>query len=171
MTPEEFVINYYSFAKASSAKSGISAIAMLAQAAWESGWGKSAPGNMLFGIKASMSLPENKRQLITTTEYLRKPDVQFPEVISVTKMSNGLYKYKIKDWFRKYDSPEESFTDHSNFFLLNKRYAVALTVKHDPYLFIDEIAKAGYATDPTYADSLKKVAEMIARKIEKLRLV
>lgn len=171
MTPEQFVIAFYSFAKASSAKSGISAIAMLAQAAWESGWGKHAPGNMLFGIKASMNLPENKRQLITTTEYLRKPDVKFPEVISVTRMSNGLYRYKIKDWFRKYDTPEESFTDHSNFFLQNKRYAEALKVKHDPYLFFDAIAKAGYATDPTYADSLKKVASMISKKIEALKLV
>lgn len=171
MTPEQFVISFFSFAKASAAKSGISHIAMLAQAAWESGWGKHAPGNMLFGIKASMSLPESKRQLITTTEYLRKPDVKFPEVISVTRMSNGLYKYKIKDWFRKYDTPEESFTDHSNFFLQNKRYAEALKVKHDPYLFIDAIAKAGYATDPTYAKNLKQVAEMIQKKIEKLKLV
>ncbi|MGL5262334.1 MAG: glycoside hydrolase family 73 protein, partial [Bacteroides sp.] len=88
---------------------------------------------------------------------------KFPEVISVTKRADGKYNYKVKDWFRRYDTPEESFTDHANFYLSNPRYAKALEVKEDPRRFADEIAKAGYATDPNYAKTLKSIIGTIER--------
>lgn len=84
--------------------------------------------------------------------------------MSITKRTDGKYLYRVKDWFRKYETPEESFTDHANFFFKNKRYAKALEVKHDPYKFAEEVAKAGYATAPNYANTLKSVIE----KIEKM---
>ncbi|MGL4596108.1 MAG: glucosaminidase domain-containing protein, partial [Bacteroidia bacterium] len=64
-------------------------------------------------------------------------------------------------------TPEECFTDHTKFFFDNKRYKAALAVRQDPYKFIDEIAKAGYATAPDYAVMLKKVAAMIEKNIPK----
>jgi len=67
--------------------------------------------------------------------------------------------------FRKYDTAEESFTDHAKLFLTNKRYAKALQVKTDPYKFAEEVAKAGYATAPNYADSLKT----LIKEIEKVK--
>lgn len=166
MKPTDFITEYLPHAKQTEEKSGISALVILAQAALESGWGDSAPGNMFFGVKASKDTPAEKKQLITTTEYLKTPDARFPEVISVTPMPNGKFKYKIKDWFRKYDTPEECFTDHANFFISNSRYAEALKVKHDANLFADAIAKAGYATDPNYADSLKSVIKSIQSRLK-----
>lgn len=164
LTPKQFVKSYLPFAKQSEDKTGISARFILAQAALETGWGTSAPGNMFFGVKANVNrVPEEKRQLVTTKEVLSRSDVAFPLLISVTPMNNGKYLYVVKDWFRKYDSPEESFTDHARFFLDNKRYAKALEVKDDPYRFADEVAKAGYATSPDYA----KVLKSIIRTIEK----
>ena len=165
MTPKEFVTKYLSYARETESKTGISAISVLTQAALESGWGRSAPGFMFFGMKASKNTPENKRQLLTTTEYLKKPDATFPEILSVTKQANGLYKYRVKDWFRKYDSPEECFTGHAQFFFKNKRYAKALEVKSDPDKFFEEIAAAGYATAPGYADTLKNIARTIQNNI------
>lgn len=50
---------------------------------------------------------------------------------------------------------------HVNFFFQNPRYSAALAVKSDPYQFIDEIAKAGYATVPDYAELLKSVAKSV----------
>jgi len=67
----------------------------------------------------------------------------------------------VRDWFRKYDTPEECFTDHAELFFRNKRYAKALLVRSDPYNFAEEIANAGYATGLNYASSLKKVIKMI----------
>ena len=160
-----FVSQYYQYAKQSEAENGINALAIMAQAALESGWGITVVGNMLFGIKATPNTPAHKRQLLTTTEYLRSSNVEFPEVISVTKQSNGLYKYKVKDWFRKYDTPKESFDDHAKFFFENPRYAKALTVRSDANRFVEEIAKAGYATAPNYAGTLKSIIKTIERYV------
>lgn len=76
-----------------------------------------------------------------------------------------MFKYTIKDYFRKYNTPEESFTDHAKFLIANSRYKEALKVKNDPELFIDAIAKAGYATDPNYAKLLKQLVAMIKRYV------
>ena len=167
MKPKDFVEKYYPFAKQTQDKVGISAVAILAQAAVESGWGEKAPGNMFFGVKDTDGINGNE-QLLTTTEYSKKSTLKFPVILKVVfDPVRKLYKYLVKDYFRKYNSPEECFTDHANFFLKNSRYAKALTVKEDPYKFIDEIAAAGYATGPNYAATLKSVAKTIEQYIPK----
>lgn len=166
LTPKQFVNNYLIFAKQTEEKTGINALFTLAQAALETGWGVSAPGNMFFGVKASKDTPDDKKQLLTTREILKDKNAKFPQVISVKPLGNGKYEYCVKDWFRKYDTPEESFTDHAQFFLQNKRYAEALEVKNDPYKFAEEVAKAGYATAPNYAESLKSVIRTIEKNMK-----
>lgn len=163
MTKAEFITAYLPEALKTYAKTGIHPLAILSQAALESGWGKAAPGFMFFGVKDTDGINGNE-QLLITTEYSRRSDLKFPEILSITPtVRNGQkwFKYKVKDYFRKYESAEQCFTDHANFFRNNKRYAKALTVASNPYKFIDEIAKAGYATDPNYAATLKKVASSI----------
>lgn len=167
MIPKQFVKNYLPFALETQKKTGISAVAILAQAALESGWGKVAPGNMFFGVKDTDGINGNE-QLLTTTEYSSKANLEFPVIISVEPVVRGgvkMFKYKVKDYFRKYETPEECFTDHASFFTRNKRYAAALKVKQDPVAFIDAIAKAGYATAPDYAKQLKAVAAMIQKHV------
>lgn len=167
MTPKEFVTKYRPFALKTQEKTGISADFILAQAALESGWGKKAPGNMFFGIKDVDGLNGNE-QLLTTTEFLKTDKAKFPVVLSIEKvLRNGVqwFKYKVKDYFRKYSSPEESFTDHAMFFLRNRRYSKALQFRHNPYRFAEEIAKAGYATDPSYAAKLSQVIAMVEKSI------
>lgn len=160
-----FVSKYHRYALESEKKTNINAKAVLAQAALETGWGKTVVGNMLFGIKAGPGIPAHKKQLLTTTEYSRSPNVQFPVIISVQKQPNGLYRYKVKDWFRRYESPKESFDDHARFFFENPRYKRALEVRHDANRFVEEIAKAGYATAPNYAQALKSIINTIERYV------
>ncbi|WP_173015273.1 glucosaminidase domain-containing protein, partial [Capnocytophaga felis] len=69
--------------------------------------------------------------------------------------------YKVKDWFRKFSSPEESFMYQADFFSKLSRYAKAMAVKHNPYKFAEEIAKAGYATAPDYAYTLQLIMKII----------
>lgn len=167
LTPRQFTEAFESFAIRSEEKSGISRIATLVQAAWESGWNKSSPGWMFFGVKDTDGVNGNE-QLLRTFEFSKRQDLKFPEIISVTPVViNGqkFFKYVIMDYFRRYDSPEECFVDHSNFFYKWSRYSEALKVKNDPYRFIDEIAKAGYATGPNYASSLKSIVKTIERYI------
>ena len=161
MTPKEFIKQYKPFALETERKTGISHLFTLAQAALESGWGERTFGNMLFGIKARPETPADKKQLLRTTEVLLSANAVFPKIISIKKRADGKYTYTVLDWFRKYETQEECFTDHAQFFFKNKRYAKALLVKSDPYKFAEEVAKAGYATAPNYADSLKKLIKTI----------
>lgn len=161
MTPKEFIKQYKPFALETERKTGISHLFTLAQAALESGWGERTFGNMLFGIKARPETPADKKQLLRTTEVLSSANAVFPKIFSIKKRADGKYTYSVLDWFRKYETQEECFTDHAQFFFKNKRYAKALLVKSDPYKFAEEVAKAGYATAPNYADSLKKLIKTI----------
>lgn len=169
MTPKQFVETYLPFARQTQEKTGIHAVATLTQAALESGWGKAAPGNMFFGVKDTDGVNGNE-QLLQTTEYLKTANAHFPEVISITPVvRNGqkYFKYIVKDYFRKYDTPEQSFTDHAEFFIKNNRYAEALKVKHDPIAFLRAVAAAGYATAPEYADTLVSIANTVVKWVPK----
>lgn len=167
MKPQIFVAKFLKDALLSQKKTGISAVATLTQAALESGWGEIAPGNMFFGIKDTDGVNGNE-QLITTTEYTRSARNPMPVPISstpVVRRGVKMFKHKGKDYFRKYATPEDSFNDHAQFFFKNKRYAKALEVRGDYNKFFEEIAKAGYATAPDYADTLKAVAKNIVKHL------
>lgn len=170
MTPSEFVKALLPHSRKTEAKTGISAVFILAQAAIESGWGKVAPGNAYFGVKDTDGVNGNE-QLLLTTEYSRRNDLKFPEIISITPIvirGQHYFKYRVRDYFRRYDSAEECFDDHASFFYKNPRYRKALGVVSDPVQFAIQVARAGYATDPSYKDTLIKVIRMIKQEIDKI---
>lgn len=170
LTPLEFVKKYKDAAYAAEKQTGLSAVVLLAQAALESGWGSKVVGNMFFGVKDPDKGKTGKGQLIVTTEYLKNSDQGhlFPEVISVEwNEKRQRYKYTVRDWFRKYDSPEECFLEHAMLFKKNPRYDGVFKI--DPFDYaeqIREIQKAGYASAPNYADVLIAVARTIVRNME-----
>lgn len=165
MTPEQFVKTYLPEAKKVESKTGFHYLIPLTQGALESGWGAKVKGNNFFGIKDTDGINGNE-QLITTTEYLSTNKAKFPTIISITKVGNK-FKYIVKDWFRKYPSAEKAFEDHINFFLKNKRYSKAIKHKSNPEKFFEEIAKAGYATAPDYANQLKAVMKSVIKRLPK----
>src|SRR5680860_1340391 len=147
----DYIREYYPEAQKVELETGISAVAMIAQSAGESGW-KPGPGNMMFGIKDFDGINGNE-QLIRTKEYLSTPDAKFPVIHSITPVMKGnvqMYKYDCETWFRKYDSPADSFRDYAKFIFDNPRYAKALAVREIPELYLTELAKAGYATGLNY---------------------
>jgi flagellar protein FlgJ len=170
MTTSEFIKKYLPFAEEAENKTGISAIAILAQSALETGWGKHCPGNMMFGIKAGRIWPGEK-QLIRTKEIHKTNDRKYPIIHSITKLSDGKYLYDVSDWFRKYESPADSFADHGHLILnakdKHKRliYASAIPVRSNAEKFVEEIAKSGYATDPNYAKKLKLIIRLIEKEV------
>lgn len=172
MSPKEFVTKLLPFAKITEEKTGIMADVILAQAALESGWGRSAPGNMYFGVKDFDGLNGNE-QLVTTFEYSSKPNLDAKQiglhtitsVKPVVLQGKPFYKYTGTAYFRKYDSPEGSFTDHARVFL-KPRYAAALAVKDNPTAFFKAIQEAGYAQSPLYADSLMAVLKTVRRAMQ-----
>ena len=110
----------------------------IAQAILESGWGKSAIGNNLFGIKAGSNWT-GKTQTVRTSEY-----------------GSGGY-YHINATFRDYDSIDDSIEDHAK--LLTKSRYDSVRAATNYKTACQEVQKDGYATSPTYANSLIKLIE------------
>lgn len=156
----DFKNKYLTYALNTQAKTGIDAYVVLAQCALESGWGEHTPGNMMFGVKDWDGVNGNE-QLIKTFEYSRRfgltaRQIGLHEILTIEPtLVNGVqfYKYTGTAYFRKYDSPEESFNDHCHVFFGNKAFAPALAAKHNPELFIKLMAPI-YAQSPTYADTV-----------------
>ncbi len=115
-------------------KTGVPASVTLAQAALETGWGKSTIGDAknIFGIKGT-----------GTAGTIKVPTKEFVNGRMIT----------IHDNFRKYHSWQQSFEDHGKL-LQKSRYSYALQYNKDPDRYAREIHKAGYATDPNYASKL-----------------
>lgn len=172
MTPKDFVNKYHSYAILAEKENGISALAILAQSALETGWGDHAPNNMMFGIKDTDGVNGNE-QLVRTFEYHKRANltprqaglIRIDKVTQVDIKGVVWFKYSGVDYFRKYPTPKESFLDHGKFFYENGRYHKALTVANEPYKFVEEIAKAGYATAPNYADLLKSIIKTIQKHV------
>jgi len=62
--------------------------------------------------------------------------------------------------FRKYDSPEDSYQDHSQFLLTRDRYDFLFLLEVTDYkAWAHGLKKAGYATNPRYADLLIRIIE------------
>ena len=63
--------------------------------------------------------------------------------------------------FRKYDSPEESYRDHSDFLRYRERYKFLFDFQITDYKsWAYGLKKAGYATDPNYPDKLISIIEL-----------
>ena len=137
MNQKDFITQVAPGAIAAHKKGSVLPSVTIAQAILESAWGKSAPGNMLFGIKWTAGCAYDK-QLLWTTEYI-----------------NGKAQ-KVQDWFRKYNSLADSVEDHGNFFLQNPRYKPVLACTNYKDACI-QVQKCGYATDPNYATQLIQI--------------
>ena len=140
----EFLSSMKEHALHASSATGIPARFLLGHAALESGWGKheirAADGSQsfnLFGIKAGRNW-KGATVEVMTTEYV-----------------NGVSR-KLPQKFRAYGSYAEAFQDYAGLMQGNQRYAAVLKQK-DGAGFAQGLQRAGYATDPQYADKLTRV--------------
>jgi len=168
MTPRDFVKAYLEDARRSERRTGVPAVLSLAQSALESGWSSAKPGNAMFGIKATRAWT-GKKQLLVTHEVFADRDQggRFPEVLAIVPRRDGKFDYKVKDWFRAYDSASESFDDHGAMLRANAVYARCFETS-DPREFARRLAAAGYATAPGYAESLIEVIGTVEKALNAL---
>lgn len=165
MTKESFLKRYYYDAIKAERVTGRPALAALAQSALETGWGDHIPGYMFFGIKAGKTWA-GKKQLLLTREVHDTAKVKYPEIISITRRTDGKFDYRVKDWFRAYDNAAESFADHAKFLRENPRYKKAFETT-DPHEFVCRVAAAGYASDPRYAKTLVSIIDSLEKVLKK----
>ena len=144
-TPERFVAEIWDHARQAAKELGVDPRALVAQAALETSWGKrqiktgdGGSAHNLFGIKATGWKGERART--ATHEY-----------------TNGVKHTETAD-FRAYSSPAESFADYVRLLKNNPRYQQALSAGKDIAGFARGLQRAGYATDPTYANKIASIA-------------
>ena len=151
----DFLRQHQSTASQAEVQSGIPAAFMVAQAAHESGWGRreirNADGSSshnLFGIKAGPGWNGPVAE-VTTTEYVAGE----PQ--------------KVTARFRAYASYAESFQDYARMIKESPRYAGVMaqvtSPSASPQAFAIGLQRAGYATDPAYADKLTRVINTTLR--------
>jgi flagellum-specific peptidoglycan hydrolase FlgJ len=166
---QEFVKAVYPAAQEMEMLHGIPALFTTAQAALESGWGKSAIGYNLFGIKAGRTWL-GKKKLVKTTEYLKTNTAKFPVIHSIEALPNGKYKYVVEDWFRDYDSLYACLEDHARV-LMQPNFKHAIGIK-DVYEYAksiqDPVKTKGmtYATAPNYAEAIRDVAKTVQKYLK-----
>jgi len=147
---QQFLAAISPWAKETADKLGVAPELVAAHAALESGWGKqplkngTANANNLFGVKAGGSW-QGEVALASTTEF-----------------EHGAMLKKTER-FRSYPDTASAFRDYADLLTSNPRYAAALNTGSDARAFASGLAKAGYATDPNYADKLSKVATQLQR--------
>jgi len=146
-----FVQQHTDAARSAEASTGIPANFMISQAALETGWGRKeikhadgAPSFNLFGIKAGSSW-NGPTADVTTTEYV-----------------NGKAQ-KVTAKFRAYGSYEESFADYAKLMKESPRYQNTVAKAGDASSFARGLQRAGYATDPQYANKLTAVINTTLR--------
>jgi len=142
---EEFVRRLHPLAVQAAKELGVEPKVILAQAALESGWGRSVIHNSngsnsfnLFNIKADKAW-QGKQAQVATLEF-----------------DQGIAK-KVNAGFRSYDSFEDSFRDYVDFIKSNPRYGDALKKAGNAQQYVHELQRAGYATDPKYADKVMSI--------------
>jgi flagellar protein FlgJ len=145
----EFIATMLPMAEEAAARIGVDPKVLVAQAALETGWGKSVmrsneggSSHNLFGIKAGSSWQGDQARAITS---------EFRDGKMVKETAS----------FRSYDSYADSFHDLVNTLQKNDRYQDVVKAADNPEQFVKELQKAGYATDPNYASKISSIAKQM----------
>lgn len=163
-SPQDFVEKLWPMAEKAAEKLGVTADVIISQAALETGWGKHI---ITTGQNSSFNIFNIKANHDWAGERMEKSSLEFVQGRAIQQKSD----------FRAYSSLEESFEDYVSFLKENPRYQSIFTSQsniaqtsdlsseqllHDTQYqskssYIEELQKAGYATDPAYAKKVLNV--------------
>ena len=143
MNKSEFIPTIEPLVQAKNKKRGypLFSSVVIAQAICESGWGQSTimmKANAIFGIKATSSWKGKVYNANTQECY------------------DGVSYTNITACFRAYNSLAESISDYFDLITKLERYRKA-TVAETPLDCITAIKNGGYATSPTYIDTIMSI--------------
>jgi flagellar protein FlgJ len=148
-SPAAFIESLLPHAQQAAERLGVEPGILVAQAALETGWGKAmikdgqgANSFNFFGIKADQRW-QGAVADTNTHEYIEGNRIA------------------IRDAFRAYDDPAQSFNDFVDFLSANPRYKTALENTGDAEQFVRSLQSAGYATDPEYANKILRIADSL----------
>ncbi|MDY0331386.1 MAG: flagellar assembly peptidoglycan hydrolase FlgJ [Thiomonas sp.] len=133
-----FIARILPSVQAAAKQLGVTPVAILAQAALETGWGRHTPGNNLFGIKAGGGWAGGAVQTLTR------------------EFQNGVASVGAAA-FRAYQNVADSVDNYAAL-LSRPRYQSARGQGNDISAFATALQRSGYATDPDYAAKLVAIA-------------
>lgn len=143
--PVGFVKSVLPLATQAAKKLGAEPLAIVAQAALETGWGTKVPqradgisSHNFFGIKSTGGWSGDS---VTT---------------STLEFQGGALKPQTAD-FRAYGSAADGMADYVQLLTANPRYQGVLAAGRDASKYADALQSAGYATDPNYASKIKAI--------------
>jgi flagellar protein FlgJ len=134
----DFIAGILPSVQAAAQRLGVTPVAILAQAALETGWGRHVPGNNLFGVKTGDNWTGGTVQALTR------------------EVRDGVASAGTAA-FRAYQSVTDSVQNYAAL-LSRPRYRNARGVGNDIPAFAAALQHSGYATDPDYAAKLLAVA-------------
>lgn len=150
-TPQDFIKKLLPLAEKAAEKLGVDRLLLIAQSALETGWGKHVlaaengeSSHNVFNVKGRRG-----GGFETTTQ----PSVEFKDGIVSTEYSA----------FKVYKDIAESFDDYVNLIRGSERYQKAIDPNNSGEGYIQELHKAGYATDPRYSDKVLAVYERVKK--------
>lgn len=153
--PRDFVSALVEPAQKVQEKLGVPFEVVIAQAALETGWGQKiiqdqhgSSSNNLFNIKADSRWSGDKVQ---------KDTLEFEHGAMVKK----------SEPFRMYQTLNDSVNDYINFLSTSERYQDALQGSSNVEHFLQGLQKAGYATDPQYADKILGTLKTVTNLLNK----
>jgi flagellar protein FlgJ len=145
--PDRFISDLWPHVQKAADAIGISAQALVAQSALETGWGKHSmrfPDGQqafnLFGIKAGSHWDG---------PTLTKPTLEFVDGVMQTEMAH----------FRVYESIPDALDDYVEFIQASPRYQNALDHQGDDAHYLKQLQQGGYATDPQYANKIINIMQ------------
>lgn len=148
-TQQQFLDEIAPWAREAGERLGVAPELVSAHAALESGWGarplrlpQGEHSYNLFGIKAGGGWRGAIADALTT-EHVNGADV------------------KLTQRFRAYPDYRAAFQDYAELLASNPRFAGVLNTGNDARAFGSALARGGYATDPSYAEKLQKIAARI----------
>jgi len=143
-TQEEFLEKMRPHAEKAAAELNVSTDVLLAQAALETGWGKhlihDTKGNNSFNIFNIKATGWQGKSVVVNTLENRQ---------GITQQERAS--------FRQYDNYAQSFADYVSLIKNNPRYKDALIAGENSEGYAEALQKAGYATDPEYAQKIKRL--------------
>jgi flagellar protein FlgJ len=148
----QFVQRIRPLAEQVAAKLGVATESVIAQAALETGWGRSLPAdaggssNNYFGIKAGAGWSGDR-------------------VASMTQEVTGGNVVSQVQPFRAYQSADASMDDYAALIGGNSRYAAARNTGSDVRAFATALKQGGYATDPDYVQKIVATADSVRRHL------
>lgn len=162
---KKFITWLYPIAREVEKKFGLSAIFIVAQKGFESGWGKSIIGRYnMGGVKATKDWNGATLRLLTW-EHHKTDDYPYPKEDVVKIVWNaelGVYKYRVYRKFKDYASLDQALADYIKI-LQKPHFAHAWPHRGNPVKFVQQL-QAGtrkYGTDVLYVEKMTKIINQI----------